>query len=782
MHSLPRFAVDKNDSSYIHLDACVSISNNGEDGPNCLRASSQTPCKTVTYAIQGGFKIICVNGIFYNISENIQINNKTETGKHRGVTVLCLSCMIHNSIVNLDSTYHVAGQITFVNFTIKNSYIQLGNIYVRFKDVIFEQVMIRDLEHVPNQVHFIRSSLSCSDTKACGVSFFNSSIVTCIIEYSKLELFKLNLNIGALILSIFDSTLIKSDISANAISPPYLRVPSFIEFHSVTVNENGTNSSPSNRHKRRTEYSEIILVLTNPYIVINGCQFHYVHMTIATNIQEFRQAYFWCVITDTKFVDSYYEGNGGVLTVNSEAEYSKLLICSSNFSNNTAVKGIGAVKGSGGAVFIKSDLLEVEFENCLFENNRADDIGLDLYLSTGVTVSFTNCSFHFSVDPGYPTQNVMVFIAGISTQFNGELKIEHARPESYKGKINLLYVDTGKDFHIKITCPLWYSHSVQYSSLSTGSGILKDLEYDCKPCFDNYYTTSAQHNDFSYGGNVDIRALGFPDQDKTGDICIKCPYGGICTGNNVKPRPNYWGHSYEGEIHFIQCPAGYCCSSSESSTCNMYDYCAGNKTGLLCGACKEGFSVSILTGICTPDSHCGGNWWFWLFAFLSEMAYALWYTFKDDIFALYIAIFTYAEHWYKRPNSKINVAQLNTSQSKSSLSCFSSLKNDTKCREHHKSYQKEDVDKGYFGIVTYYVQMTAVIKIQIEFSDIDKSDSFMDKIINNIGRFMNIELTQMSFDICPVVGLTTLGRHIYSFSFLLGIYHTQLFPPYLDLS
>ncbi len=49
---------------------------------------------------------------------------------------------------------------------------------------------------------------------------------------------------------------------------------------------------------------------------------------------------------------------------------------------------------------------------------------------------------------------------------------------------------------------------------------------------------------------------------------------------------------------------------------------------------------------------------------------------------------------------------------------------------------EDDVDKGYFGIVTYYVQMAAVIMIQIEFSDIDKSESFLDKMVNNIGRLL----------------------------------------------
>ncbi len=33
------------------------------------------------------------------------------------------------------------------------------------------------------------------------------------------------------------------------------------------------------------------------------------------------------------------------------------------------------------------------------------------------------------------------------------------------------------------------------------------------------------------------------------------------------------------------------------------NYCPGNRTGTLCGACEEGFSISILTGVCTPDNH-----------------------------------------------------------------------------------------------------------------------------------------------------------------------------------
>ncbi len=85
--------------------------------------------------------------------------------------------------------------------------------------------------------------------------------------------------------------------------------------------------------------------------------------------------------------------------------------------------------------------------------------------------------------------------------------------------------------------------------------------------------------------------------------------------------------------------------------------------------------------------------------------------------------------------------------------------------------QDGDVDKGYFGIVTYYVQMAAVMKIHIEFSDIYESESYLDRIVNGIGTALNIELTQMTLiDVCPIVGFNILGKHAYTFCFLVAIY------------
>ncbi len=527
--------------------------------------------------------------------------------------------------------------------------------------------------------------------------------------------------------------------------------------------------------------SEIVLLLTNPYLLINGCNFYNTHLKIVANRQEFDHAYFWTEITESKFINSYYEGNGGALTVISEVQNSKFFLLSCIFRNNIAVKGMSAIKGYGGAISLEAHSLESVIRSCLFVDNMADDTGLDIHTSIGVRLFLIDCTFHYSVNPNNPIQQSLVFIAGISTKFWGEVQVTNTKPESYIGKISLFYISQVVDIHMKIGCPIWYRHSVQYNSISTDSNGITDMIYACNPCSDSYYFPFNVRMILSYSAGENTTVLNFQNTAHTSDVCTKCPYGAICTGNNVLPRPNYWGYWHKGKLHFSQCPAGYCCSGSDSSICNVYAYCAGNRTSTLCGACQDGFSVSILTGACTPDTQCKGDQWFWLFALLSAIAYALWYTLKDDLIAVFFATPTYVKHFCYDSKSKLNIIQHEKPQLHSKISSPTSLSDERMSRVDKIDSKErnnlaltgrinEDVDKGYFGILTYYVQMAAVIKIHIEFSDIDKSDSFTDKITGNIARFLNIELTKMSFDVCPVAGLTTLGKHLYSVGFLVAIY------------
>ncbi len=206
-------------------------------------------------------------------------------------------------------------------------------------------------------------------------------------------------------------------------------------------------------------------------------------------------------------------------------------------------------------------------------------------------------------------------------EFYGMFHVLHPTPESYVGPIEVYYIGRATNITIETICPKWYNHVIEYPSVLSDNQAIFDVKYKCSPCSDNYYSTHVENNTLSFNRNDNITVVERLKVKQGMARCENCPYGALCTGNNVMPRPNYWGFWYEDELIFQQCPESYCCSNTESSTCDVYNYCPGNKTGILCGACQEGFSVSILTGACTSDVLCGRDQWFWRIVILAAISY-----------------------------------------------------------------------------------------------------------------------------------------------------------------
>ncbi len=535
------------------------VSLQGEDKPRCLTTSWTHPCKTISYALMG-YNAICMKGTFPNLSETIEVSNYTNSTHDREITVKCTSCLLNNITLILDNRMDRSFHVIFVELKMKNSCIQFRNIQVTLKDVVLEQVRIQDFEKAPNQVYFEGSFLSCSDTKMCGLFLLNSIFVKCVIEDSYLEHFKLEMDIKALLLTINNTILIQPEIYLKVHFPPYLKIPSFIQFYNVATNMTG---KVSNMYSNIN--SKIVFLLTNPYLLFSRCNFYQTHVEIVANRQRFDHAYFWTEITDSKFTNSHYEGDGGALMVISEVQNSKFFILSCIFKSNTAIKGMSKSKRRGGAISIKADTLEAVIKSCLFVGNKADDTGLDIHTSTGVRLYLMDCSFHYSVDPNNPIQQALVFIAGMTFQFQGYVQVKNTKPESYIGKISLFYIARGEDIDMEIVCPIWYRHTFQHSSVPTGDKGITEMIYECNPCSDNYYFASNVKRILSYSKSGNTSVVNSPNTDQTRSICTKCPYGAICTGNNVMPSPNYWGYWYNGKLKFIQCPAGYCCSGSDST-------------------------------------------------------------------------------------------------------------------------------------------------------------------------------------------------------------------------
>jgi len=95
--------------------------------------------------------------------------------------------------------------------------------------------------------------------------------------------------------------------------------------------------------------------------------------------------------------------------------------------------------------------------------------------------------------------------------------------------------------------------------------------------------------------------------------CQTCPFGASCLGsspqsNGLHALPSFWGLNNNGSVKFYQCPSGYCCGGVNSNC--TYDYCDGNRTGLLCGQCGPDHGMRFFTASCKSNSDCNDGVWF----------------------------------------------------------------------------------------------------------------------------------------------------------------------------
>ncbi len=85
--------------------------------------------------------------------------------------------------------------------------------------------------------------------------------------------------------------------------------------------------------------------------------------------------------------------------------------------------------------------------------------------------------------------------------------------------------------------------------------------------------------------------------------CLPCPIGAHCRHQTIQSLPNYWGYvDSEHRVNMMRCPDGYCCSGNND--CRGIDSCRTNRTGKLCGKCRQGMTESLLSSKCVDQMKC----------------------------------------------------------------------------------------------------------------------------------------------------------------------------------
>ncbi len=725
------------------------VSLQGTDGPQCLEKLPAIPCKTINYALKQGLLKLCLKGAFHNITEYVSIrDDKTKA------EIYCMDCNFENSTLYFTCEGGKMCQITLIGLHMKNSVIKLSNAYIRFKNVSLEQALIMDEATISEesdhfQIEFNQSNLTCIQKTMCGLFLTQGNVMRLLFTRTMMIEFKLEVIASGLMLQLSQTTLFGPHINIRCHSLEYLKIPAIVLLNNVVVDT---------VHSLRFQSHYIVLDLSNPFISIKHCSFLHCHLEIQSiRRHQFEPVFFYLNIFQSGFQESYCNGNGGALKVFSEVHNSLIEISLSYFVNNVAKENNNPSTGHGGGAYLEGASIILTVNETVFRDNKATRSGSALFTSQGVILSITNSTFHYDIRPNDLTIPTILFVGGLISQFEGYCGVFYPNPGTQTGSIDLIHIGVATKINCKVQCPKWYKHIRSYTLINTGPKSLPEIQYQCTPCSDNYYTPSVTTDTLIYSVIQNKSVSKMMDLNKRTTSCLECPYGARCTGNNVVPRPNYWGFWHEGELVFQQCPVGYCCSDSEEASCMKYNSCAGNRTGPLCGTCQQGFSVSILTGKCTMNTNCGRDQWFWIFAILATMIYVIWYSFKDDIFLIFIKLLKKIKMLCSSTGGKHNIIE-------------ASMQHVMKQPTDDSRLASDGADAGYFGIITYFVQISAVIKIEIEFSDVQNSKSILDEITDIVGKSLGLELTQLSFGVCPVKGLTILGKQLYRFLFLITVY------------
>ncbi len=144
----------------------------------------------------------------------------------------------------------------------------------------------------------------------------------------------------------------------------------------------------------------------------------------------------------------------------------------------------------------------------------------------------------------------------------------------------------------------------------------------------------------------------------------------------------------------------------------------------------------MLSSDCIKADTCNSHW-LWPLVFVGLMLYVLWYTFKNDIFAIpgLVAKKIFKKHASARDDKDVHY-----------------------------------VDKWFFGIVTYFVQVKAVMKLSISLDYAGNVNSIFTNSESYIGLALNFEISSISNDTCSLNNLTTTDKMIFKLLFLFGIF------------
>ncbi|CAD5111644.1 unnamed protein product [Dimorphilus gyrociliatus] len=257
-------------------------------------------------------------------------------------------------------------------------------------------------------------------------------------------------------------------------------------------------------------------------------------------------------------------------------------------------------QGAGGAIYAHITS-RVKITNCIFINNTATWFGGSIAGEGELTIK--DSEFENGDSFEHATSGDILFLSGNCILSNITFRVK-----STANNLAIIWYSSPGDSYltgeqdIKVSCPV--GSKLRTDTLpeifisETLSIVYKDFLLFCDPCPDQTY---------SLDGGTLFGSLSSKNLTITPTDCISCPYGGSCSRGKVGANENFWGFKKKNknEIKFINCQDSYCCTKKR---CDSYNECAPNRVGPLCGECRADMSEVLFSPDCRENEKCTDSW------------------------------------------------------------------------------------------------------------------------------------------------------------------------------
>ena len=280
-----------------------------------------------------------------------------------------------------------------------------------------------------------------------------------------------------------------------------------------------------------------------------------------------------------------------------------------------------------------------EIQNCNFNDNFGGVVSSHIRIFPG-KLTIRNNTFHQSAesqvlyDVGGKSKDLVAFSGFLTVTQSESVKIRNSSfildPFSAEGQAIVVVEGAGEgeeilDDSVQIVSPI--STKLNMRRLQTDTireGVTKEL-----------FWISTERCPVGTYSILRGKQSGYRVKELVN--CSRCPVGGNCS-SSLAAQPNFWGYPVNKDtVSFQLCPKGYCCLPSVDNNCSynnnsyLHSSCQGNRTGILCGQCKQNFIEGLFTTECVPVEDCTHHWY--LVVFLAfTISFAFYLVIKNPVF------------------------------------------------------------------------------------------------------------------------------------------------------